>query len=203
MHLIRKLSLLGLNTSLCNWILDFLMGRPQTVWIGNNTSITTILSTGAPEGCVLSPLLFTLLTHDCTALHDSNHIIKFADDMTVVVLVDKNDESSYREEVGLITWCKVNNLSLNIDKTEEMVFDFQRAQRDHEPLNILGSPVEIMKNTKFLCVHLSDNLTWSFNTCSTMEKAQQRLLPEKAEESPPPTPHSHHFLQRDYWEPTG
>ena len=27
--LITKLSILGLNTSLCNWILDFLMGRPR------------------------------------------------------------------------------------------------------------------------------------------------------------------------------
>ncbi|MCI4376387.1 hypothetical protein PGIGA_G00187890 [Pangasianodon gigas] len=30
-HLIGKLNLLGLNTSLCNWILDFLTGRPQSV----------------------------------------------------------------------------------------------------------------------------------------------------------------------------
>ncbi|KAK3507168.1 hypothetical protein QTP70_009361 [Hemibagrus guttatus] len=59
------LSLLGLNTSLCNWILDFLTGRPQPVQIGNSISSTTTLSTGAPQGCVLSPLLFTLLTHDC------------------------------------------------------------------------------------------------------------------------------------------
>ncbi|KAK3545642.1 hypothetical protein QTP70_008782 [Hemibagrus guttatus] len=29
-HLIEKLSLLGLTTSLCNWILDFLTGRPQS-----------------------------------------------------------------------------------------------------------------------------------------------------------------------------
>ena len=95
-QLTRKLSLLGLNTSLCNWILDFLTGRPQTVRIGNNTSTTTTVSTGASQGCVLSPLLFTLLTHDCTALHDSNHIIKFADDTTVVGLINKNVESSYR-----------------------------------------------------------------------------------------------------------
>ncbi|KAK3518713.1 hypothetical protein QTP70_008919 [Hemibagrus guttatus] len=33
-HLIEKLSLLGLNTSLCNWILDFLTVRPQSVRIG-------------------------------------------------------------------------------------------------------------------------------------------------------------------------
>ncbi|KAI4874533.1 hypothetical protein NFI96_008031 [Prochilodus magdalenae] len=32
-HLIGKLNLLGLNTSLCNWILDFLTGRPQSVRI--------------------------------------------------------------------------------------------------------------------------------------------------------------------------
>ncbi|KAK3565492.1 hypothetical protein QTP86_010876 [Hemibagrus guttatus] len=79
-HLIEKLSLLGLNTSLCNWILDFLTGRPQSVRIGNSTSSTSTLSTGAPQGCVLSPLLFPLLTHDCAAMYSSNHILKFTDD---------------------------------------------------------------------------------------------------------------------------
>ncbi|KAK3539371.1 hypothetical protein QTP70_003858 [Hemibagrus guttatus] len=64
-HLIEKLSLLGTNTSLCSWILDFLTGRPQSVRIKNSVSSTTTLSIGAPQGCVLSPLLFTLLTHDC------------------------------------------------------------------------------------------------------------------------------------------
>ncbi|KAK3527139.1 hypothetical protein QTP86_013051 [Hemibagrus guttatus] len=73
-HLIKKLSLLGTNTSLCNWILDFLTGRPQSVRIGNSISSTTKLSTGAPRGCVLSPLLFTLLTLNCAAMHRSNHI---------------------------------------------------------------------------------------------------------------------------------
>ena len=55
--LITKLRILGLNTSLCNWILDFLTGRPQVVRVGNNTSAMLILNTGAPQGCVLSPLL--------------------------------------------------------------------------------------------------------------------------------------------------
>ncbi|KAK3529347.1 hypothetical protein QTP70_029128, partial [Hemibagrus guttatus] len=98
-HLIKKLSLLGLNTSLCNWILNFLTGRPQLVRIGNSFSSTSTLSTGAPQGCVLSPLLFTLLTHDCAAMHSSNHIIKFSNGMTVVGLISKNDELAYREEV--------------------------------------------------------------------------------------------------------
>ncbi|KAK3539575.1 hypothetical protein QTP70_010270 [Hemibagrus guttatus] len=77
-HLTEKLSLLGINTFLCNWILDFLTGRPQSVRIGNSTSSATTLNTGAPQGCVLSPLLFTLLTHDCAAMHSSNHIVNSA-----------------------------------------------------------------------------------------------------------------------------
>ncbi|KAK3517233.1 hypothetical protein QTP70_001244 [Hemibagrus guttatus] len=47
-HLIEKLSLLGLNTSLCNWILDFLTERPQSFRIGNSFSSSTTLGTGAP-----------------------------------------------------------------------------------------------------------------------------------------------------------
>ncbi|KAK3528738.1 hypothetical protein QTP70_011206 [Hemibagrus guttatus] len=175
-HLIEKLSLLGLNTSLCNWILDFLTGRPQSVRIGNSTSSTTTLNTGAPQGCVLSPLLFTLLTHDCAAMHSSNHIIKFTDDTTVVGLISKNHVSVYREEVQRLTaWCKANNLSLNVDKTKEMVVDFRRAQSDHSLLFIDGSSVEIVKSTKFLGVHLVEDLTWSLNTSSITKKAQQRL----------------------------
>jgi hypothetical protein len=66
--LITEQRILGLNTSLCNWIL--------VVRVGSNTSATLILNTGAPQGCVLSPLLYSLFTHDCTARHDSNTIIK-------------------------------------------------------------------------------------------------------------------------------
>lgn len=90
-QLINKLNLLGLNCSLCNWILDILTGRPQSVCVSHNTSSTTTLSTGAPQGCVLSPLLFTMLSHNCTSKFSSNHIIKFADDTTVVSLISNSD----------------------------------------------------------------------------------------------------------------
>ena len=110
---------LGLNISLCNWILDFLTGLPQVVRVGNNTSTTVILNTGAPQGCVLCPLLYSLFTHDCTARHDSNTIIKFADDTTVVGLITVTDKTAYREEVrDLAVWCQDNDLSLNVIKTK-------------------------------------------------------------------------------------
>ncbi len=88
------LQTLGLNRSLCSWILDFLTGRTQVVRMGNNTSSPLILNTGAPQGCVLSPLLYSLYTHDCTATHSSNVIVKFADDTTVIGLITDNDETA-------------------------------------------------------------------------------------------------------------
>ncbi|KAK3547397.1 hypothetical protein QTP86_018896 [Hemibagrus guttatus] len=76
---------------------------PSTTMLGTivpltadlSQSNTTTLSTAAPQDCVLSPLLFTLLTHDCAALHSLILIIKFADDTIVVGLISKNDESVY------------------------------------------------------------------------------------------------------------
>ena len=47
------------------------MGRPQVVKVGNNTT-SLILNTGAPQGCMLSPLLYSLFTYDCVATHASN-----------------------------------------------------------------------------------------------------------------------------------
>ena len=97
-HYHQQAQILGLNTSLCNWILDFPTGRLQVVSVGN-TSTTLTLNMGTPQGCVLSPLLYSLFTHDCMAAHYSNTIIKFADDTTTVGLIIDDDETVFREEV--------------------------------------------------------------------------------------------------------
>ncbi len=141
--LVEKLQTLGLNRSLCSWILDFLTGRSQVVRMGNNTSSPLILNTGAPQGCVLSPLLYSC-THTTVQLHTApTVIVKFADDTTVIGLITDNDETAYREEVSTLTkWCQENHLSLNIDKTKELVVDFRRQSREHTPISIDKTPVE-------------------------------------------------------------
>lgn len=62
--LVHKLEALGLSPALCNWVLDFLTNRRQTVRIHSITSSPIILNTGTPQGCVWSPLLYFLLTYD-------------------------------------------------------------------------------------------------------------------------------------------
>jgi hypothetical protein len=118
--LITNLRTLGLNTS----------ATGSHGWGGNNTSATLILNMGAPQECVLSSLLYSLFTHDCMAKHDSNTIIKFSDDTTVVGLITNNDETAYEEVRYLAVWCHDNNLSLNVIKTKELIVDVRKRQAE-------------------------------------------------------------------------
>jgi hypothetical protein len=92
---------------------------------------------------VLSLLLYSLFTHDCMDMHASNTIIKFAGNTTVVGLIANNYETAYREEVrALGVWCQENHLSLNVDKTKELIVDFRKQQREHAPIHIDGTALE-------------------------------------------------------------
>ncbi len=174
---LNELTDLGLNSSLCDWIQDFLTGRPQVVKVGQFTSNSITLNVGAPQGCVLSPLLYSLYTHDCVSSHSSTSIIKFADDTVVLGLISNNDETAYLDEVERLTsWCQDNCLSLNVSKTKELIVDFRKRHLlPYTPLMISGTPVERVSSFKYLGVNISEDLTWTTHIQTQVKKARQRL----------------------------
>ncbi|KAK9536483.1 hypothetical protein VZT92_006258 [Zoarces viviparus] len=123
-----KLSQLQVPDSTCKWITDFLSDRKHRVKLGKHVSSSRTTSTGSPQGCVISLLLFSLYTNSCTSSHQSVKLLKFADDTPLIGLISGGDESAYRWETDhLVTcWCRSNNLELNALKTVEMVVDFRK-----------------------------------------------------------------------------
>uniref|UniRef100_A0A8C7XT65 Alkylated DNA repair protein AlkB homologue 8 N-terminal domain-containing protein n=1 Tax=Oryzias sinensis TaxID=183150 RepID=A0A8C7XT65_9TELE len=88
----------------------------------------------------------------------------------------QGDESAYREEVlKLTTWSSENNLTVNTNKTREIIVDFRKHGADPTPLLINGEHVERVQTFKFLGITISDDLSWTANTTAIIKKSQQCL----------------------------
>jgi hypothetical protein len=83
--------------------------------------------------------------------HDSNTIIKFADDTTVVgLIITDNDETAYREEVRDLPVCSQdNNLSLSLSKTKEMIVDYRKRLAEQATINIDRAVVDRVESFNF------------------------------------------------------
>lgn len=71
------------------------------------------VSTDSPQGCCLSPKLFTLYIHDCVLTRDDTIVLRYADDNTVLGLIRDRDEEGYRNVVkDIIVYGEDNDLIL-------------------------------------------------------------------------------------------
>ena len=119
-----KLLELDVSPRLILWIISFLVNRSQSVCFHRVTSVSRSPSTGSPQGTVLSPVLFTLYTNDCTG-SVTTLLIKYSDDHALQDL----SNTIYLQEVSkLVDWCRKNYLNLNVDKAKEMIINFRREQ---------------------------------------------------------------------------
>lgn len=139
-------------------------------------SITVTSSTGAPQGTLLSPLVFALYIADFQHNSQLCHMQKFSDDTAIVACAGGEGGLEYRKLVkDLVRWCHKNQLQLNAGKTKEMVLDFRRLALPPQPVFIEGAEVEIMGSHKYLEVELDNRLEWSLNTDTIYRQGQSRL----------------------------
>ena len=97
--LMDKLEERGVDQRILHTIAAFLSNSTQCVKIGEEISEPTITNTGAPQGCVLSPILFTAYTDNLRSSHENVQILKYADDTAIVGLITKGNEAAYHAEV--------------------------------------------------------------------------------------------------------
>ncbi len=151
--------------------------------LGKFSSSTRTISTGAPQGYVSLPTaLLSLYTNDCTSKDSSVKLLKFADDTTLISLIQDGDESAYRQEVKELTvWCSLKNLEPNTLKTVEMIVDFRRnpPALPPPPLTIMNSTVTAVASFRFLATTISQDLKWDNHVDSVSGSAQLPNLTTK------------------------
>ncbi|KAI4875625.1 hypothetical protein NFI96_009276 [Prochilodus magdalenae] len=104
------------------------------------------------------------------------HLQKFSDDTAIVGCIRNGQEAEYRKLVSdFVSWCKLNQLQLNISKTKEMVVDFRKNRSPQAPVTIDGEEVEVVCTYKYLGVHLDNKLDWSSDTSAVFKRGQSRL----------------------------
>lgn len=168
---------MGVAPSFCQWILSYLRNRTQRVRIGSNLSTCIYTSIGAPQGCVLSPVLFTLYTDQHRGDAEHTYIIKYADDTAIIGLMNKDrNEYHYRRAIEkFVTTCDQEGLLLNVNKTKEMLIDFRRKPTTMTPLTIKGKDIEKCETYKYLGLTISNDLTWNKNIELSRKKAMKKL----------------------------
>ena len=87
---------------------------------------------------------------------------------------------AFRQEVrDLAVWWQDNKLFLNVIKTKEMIVDYRKRSTEQAPILIDGAVVEQVESYKFLCVHMSNKLSWSKHTKPVVKRARQSRFPLK------------------------
>ena len=131
---------------------------------------------GAPQGTRAGPNCFKLLIRD---LSFRIPYIKYVDDVSVVsISSDTNDDSLQQALRELLSWCAVNGMHLNTNKTKEMILTFSKRLRtnNYEPLMADSVSIERVTDFKILGVIISADLSWSKHVRYIVSKASKRFF---------------------------
>ena len=168
--LLDKLHHYGFRGIINKWFSSYLEDRTQTTQIGSLISPEENIAFGVPQGSVSGPLLFLIYVNGIQECSEKLKFFLFADD-TNIVYADNNlkslDDIVNLELRKLCDWLTTNKLTLNIKKTNFVIFcPAQRKLTFLPNITIFDNDknkyisLERKESVKCLGIFIDQNLTW-------------------------------------------
>jgi len=120
--LTSKLAQLALPDNIYNWVVDFLENHAHCTRYAGLVSAIAVIKASVIQGSAIRPAAYAVTGADLRRnLNHRNRIFKFADD-TYLVVPAVATGTCQNEIEHIQAWAAANNLTLNRDKTKEIVF---------------------------------------------------------------------------------
>ena len=150
--LIRKLKPMTIHNNMINSIHSFLTNRKRWVAAEDANSAIKSSSTCSPQGCVWSPILFSIYVQDRPVPTMGNYqIIKYAYVTILVELCYPDTPSTLPAATKHRTnWFSCQDLLINVSKTKELILTNKRDHRACEPVVLTDIAVEQVQSFTYL-----------------------------------------------------
>ena len=132
---LAKLEHYGIRGPANKWFRSYLSNRKQYVSINDHESSLASVLYGVPQDSVLGPLLFLIYINDLNQAIRFCKVHHFADDTNLLHFnksVVKLNKLVNQDMKILTVWLSANKISLNVEKTELVIFKHQRKKLDTE-----------------------------------------------------------------------
>ena len=163
--LLEKLNQHGIRGIANDWFRSCLNDRTQFVSVNGFNSDYKTVKYGVPQGSVLGPLLFLIFINDLNIAIKNSETFHFADDTCLLNIKDsikKINKVVNKDLKFLIQWLHANKISLNVAKTEVIIFRRKKKQLDFDlNLKICGKKLQASSYVKYLGIYLDQYLDWS------------------------------------------